>query len=296
MRIRFIQAILDKIRIELDSLHPAPFKVFYIGGKNAGDIFNAPLLKYFNIRYCKTRLSNANLLCVGSILGSFVYPQNTKKPKHKSQKCIIAGAGFLETPHFEEKFSKDVTVLALRGKLSKERLENMTNSKFECTLADPGLLVSKVYPQNRDKKFKAGIIPHVMDKAIWDKNKIRLNKSDYTVIDIEQDVKGLVEKICECEVILSSSLHGLIFSDSYNIPNRQLIISDKLIGGNYKFTDYYSSFDMELPESIDLRKTNIDETLLYEITRSYTDKSEMIKQKQQDLINIYSDLDKYLRE
>lgn len=172
----------------------------------------------------------------------------------------------------------------------------MTNSKFECTLADPGLLVSKVYTQNRDKKFKAGIIPHVMDKAILDKTKILLNKSDYTIIDIEQDVEGLVEKICECKVILSSSLHGLIFSDSYNIPNRQLIISDKLIGGNYKFTDYYSSFDMELPESIDLRKTNINETLLSEITRSYTDKSEMIKQKQQDLINIYSDLYKYLRE
>ena len=46
-------------------------------------------------------------------------------------------------------------------------------------------------------------------------------------------------------MILSSSLHGMIFADSYDIPNAHLLLSKKVIGGDYKFKDYRSGVGRE---------------------------------------------------
>ena len=44
---------------------------------------------------------------------------------------------------------------------------------------------------------------------------------------------------------MSSSLHGLIVSDSFHIPNVHIKLYDygeRMYGDGYKFADYYSSF------------------------------------------------------
>ena len=168
-------------------------------------------------------------------------------------------------------------------------MEGLLNQRLDnCILGDPGLLVSKIYPNNVQKKYKLGIIPHYSEKTDFNKQIIKLSQNDYKIIDIQQDVKFVVEEICQCECILSSSLHGLIFADSYNIPNRQLIISDKLAGGDYKFRDYYSAFGNKLPESIDIRETIIDNNLIENIIASYIAKD--ITKKQDELIKIFESL------
>lgn len=200
-------------------------KLYYFGGKkskNAGDIFNVDLMKYFGIKYKRTKkFKNANLVCVGSNLDYLNIKSKTK--------ITIAGGGFIFPPQKNEKLSREVEVLALRGNFAKTRMERLLNTTLnDCVLADPGLLVSKIYPQSVDKKYKLGIIPHYFDKNMVNFERVKLD--NFLVIDIQQDVKDVVKQICQCECILSSSLHGLIFSDSYNIPNRQLILSDKLAG------------------------------------------------------------------
>ena len=58
-----------------------------------------------------------------------------------------------------------------------------------------------------------------------------------------------------------TSLHGLIVADAYGIPNARVNISNKLIGGDFKFKDYCLSVGRE----IDLGYQLTDETELKDI-------------------------------
>ncbi len=56
---------------------------------------------------------------------------------------------------------------------------------------------------------------------------------------------GLLEEvareIASCEAVLSSSLHGLVFSDALGVPNAHIKIGDGLVGGLFKFQDHDSA-------------------------------------------------------
>ena len=47
-------------------------------------------------------------------------------------------------------------------------------------------------------------------------------------------------ELTSCAAIASSSLHGLIFGEAYGLPTLWLRVSDKVIGGGFKFADWFS--------------------------------------------------------
>ena len=62
-------------------------------------------------------------------------------------------------------------------------------------------------------------------------------------LDIEtDDLEGFAQEMRECEIVLSHSLHGLIIADSLGIPNVWLNLGG-LVGGTYKFLDYFTTVD-----------------------------------------------------
>ena len=65
--------------------------------------------------------------------------------------------------------------------------------------------------------------------------------SEVTVLDVAQGPAEFVSKLVQCERVASSSLHGLILADSYNVPNIRIQITPNVIGGDFKFQDYYST-------------------------------------------------------
>ena len=76
------------------------------------------------------------------------------------------------------------------------------------------------------------------------------------IIDLAHYEKwtDVIDQICSCEIIASSSLHGLIVPDAYNIPNCWITLSGKISGGLFKFYDYFSSVNRKDSEPIKIDK------------------------------------------
>ena len=92
-----------------------------------------------------------------------------------------------------------------------------------------------------------------------------------------------------CICILSSSLHWLIFADSLGIPNRRIVLSDEIIGGDLKFDDYYSVYyenPEEAPEAIDLRKTTVTDETIDDIIKNYVNVERKMDEQCRALLKI----------
>ncbi|MGF1761315.1 polysaccharide pyruvyl transferase family protein [Photobacterium sagamiensis] len=134
-------------------------------------------------------------------------------------------------------FKKPKHVLAVRGPLTRDRLNSLG---IDCPriYGDPALLLPNLITGGTErKKYKLGIIPHFVDK---ENPFFKQDLPDWIkVIDVETvDVKKFINEILECEKIVSSSLHGIILSDAYNVPSSRISFSSLVTGGDFKFADY----------------------------------------------------------
>lgn len=129
-------------------------------------------------------------------------------------------------------------VCAVRGPLTRDFLLHK-NIRVPEIYGDPALLLPKFYiprfiPELKDK---IGIIPH---KSNYMKYVGKLDTSVYVLISPTDVWQRVIDSIYSCKSILSSSLHGLICSDAYTIPNLWLD-EYPLIEGDFKFKDYFAS-------------------------------------------------------
>lgn len=172
----------------------------------------------------------------------------------------IFGSGVRTNPPIEKGWHtyKNLKVCSVRGPLTKDFLEDK-NIKVPDVFGDPALLLPKFYIPNIDIKLKnkIGIIPHKSNYAKY-KN-IKLD-SKYLLISPTDRWQNIINSICSCKCIISSSLHGLICSDAYKIPNIWLD-EFKLIEGHFKFKDYFLSQGRKF---INIKKLNdFKDELLY---------------------------------
>jgi glycosyltransferase involved in cell wall biosynthesis len=269
-------------------------QLFYSDYKNNfGDILSYILMDTLNK---KTIIKNqdprsADVSFVGSLLE--VLMLNNEDNKTEKRPIIIAGSGFI-APHGQsekikqEKFCRPVKILGLRGKISKIRMEGILNKKLpNITLGDPGLLASELLDTTGIvKRYDLGIIPHYVDEeSEFLKN---IDVKNALIIDIKAPTQKILRDIASCNFILSSAMHGLIAADSLNIPNRRIILSDKIVGGDYKFDDYYSVFKKKHPAPIDLRKELISQADIDKFKKEYhisLQEVKAIKHKIKTMIN-----------
>lgn len=155
--------------------------------------------------------------------------------EHSKPNYLIWGTGFLrESGRFG-----GGKVLAVRGKFSAAKLVEQGFPKCE-VYGDPALLLPLVYQvkgwEHKQEKHRIGVIPHYEDY-----NTIKGMYPDYEIIDMNTyDVESVINKILDCDCILSSSLHGVIVAHAYGIP--ALWIRGKGTGSEtIKFKDYFSS-------------------------------------------------------
>ncbi len=64
------------------------------------------------------------------------------------------------------------------------------------------------------------------------------------VHSIYKEWKPWIDHLCSCDVIISSSMHGLILGDAYGKPTLWVKFGDDVIGNDFKFYDYYASMGL----------------------------------------------------
>jgi pyruvyltransferase len=158
---------------------------------------------------------------------------------HARPQTIVWGSGLIaEDKPFCEKICD---IRAVRGRLTRRKLLEKGVICPE-VFGDPALLIPRLYPQStkHEKKFTYGVIPHYVDKQhVWVKDLAK--RLDVKIIDIQNpSIFSFIDDVLSCEIIVSSSLHGLILADAYNIPNVWIKLTSGVIGGEFKFMDYYS--------------------------------------------------------
>ncbi len=178
-----------------------------------------------------------HLLAIGSVLD------------RATSNSIIWGSGFIsEQSVLLEKPKK---IYAVRGPETREKLIGFGIACPEI-YGDPALLMPYVYQPKKtiDKKYKVGIIPHIVDKDIaWLKQ--FSSSDDIKIIDVQNpNPFKVIDSILECEKVISSSLHGIIVSDAYNIPSIWVKFSNNLQGGSFKFIDYFLSVKRQVKEPL----------------------------------------------
>lgn len=266
-------------------------KLAYSNLYNAGDLMNVDIVELLgNCKTVRSKTYCAEMTAIGGTLVGLQYSeellnrivQRLIKPIYGKRAIYIWGSGFLHDYNDQGFYRTNLKVCALRGKKTQERLKKLTGKWYDVPLADAGLLIDSLYMEHPDKKYKIGLIPHM-----WHQNEAAvaemLKLDGVHLIDIRRTPREVAKEIVQCETIVSSSLHGLIFADAFHIPNMHVLGEKKLRGDNFKFEDYYSSYGLED------KVVKLSEHLptYDEIIGAYRVDSALVEQKKKDLIDSF---------
>lgn len=197
---------------------------------NFGDDINKFIFsKAFNetVDYVPSNHKEYHFTGIGSIL------------HHANKYSVPVGSGFINST--DTCIEAPQHIIAVRGKLTRDRLLKM-GIKCPESYIDLAVLFPNFFNPHIPKKFKLGIIPHYIDKNIGFIKNLIEGRNDVLLIDIQNlDHFDFVTQVLSCDLIASSTLHGIIIADAYGIPSSWLEFSNNVIGDGFKFYDYFSS-------------------------------------------------------
>ena len=263
-------------------------KLAYCTLYNAGDLMNVDIVE--KLGHCSVKKSAtipADMTAIGGQLYGLQYSDKLAKrilqrvagAACDARPIYIWGSGFLHDRNKRGLSRKNIRVCALRGRRSQEKLRKLTGVFHDVPLGDAGLLVDQLIDTAAavEKKYQIGLIPHMYQQQEKKMREI-MAMPNVHMIDIKRTPQEVALDMLQCEVILSSSLHGLIFADALHIPNLHIKGENDLPEGNFKFEDYYSSYGLE-DQIFDVTR---DEPEVQKIQTAYCiDPLEVEKKKQQ---------------
>lgn len=215
----------------------------------------------YKLYFWKSKINNGNFgdelspIILNKLYGSPIPATNSMKYEKKilgvgsvlhlaSTNDIIWGTGIRKYEH-PYNFS-NLRVYAVRGLYTRKFLLGKKINVPEI-YGDPALLYTKIFDiKQTSYENEIGFIPHYTQYG--DYVQLLKDNSKYSnirIINPTNNYKKVIEDISKSKYIISSSLHGLIISDSLNIPNIMLY-EKKLDEGQLKFQDYYSSQNRNL--------------------------------------------------
>ncbi len=203
---------------------------------NVGDQFSILVAREFFSRTVTPvgngELATQNLILVGSIL------------EWADDRTHVCGAGLISSAG--KMNHTPASIQCVRGPLTAHFL-GCQGISVPRAYGDPGVLAPQFFAQEYPEIFDIGVVPHYIDADSKWLNECRIR--GVQVLDSLSPFEVFFLELQQCKVVLSSSLHGLIFAHAYGKPALWIEISDKVLGGGFKFFDYYLSIGVS-PEQV----------------------------------------------
>lgn len=282
---------------------PKEISLYYYKCANLGDILNETLIEnLFNINVKEESFTQSDMIAIGSVLERIVkgsitgkHDKELQEKANKTKPIYIWGTGMMHgyDDYSQMEFVRPVKIKALRGELSRKAAEKITGKKINCAVGDPGILAPFMLKKLPPKKYALGIIPHVVEKDMPEYVAIKNRVENSVIIDLTGEPQNVLEQIASCECVISTSLHGLIIADGFNIPSKWCKMTDKILGNGYKYKDYYSAYGIT-ENAFDL--SGGDFPKIEEIKSNYKIKKEDVKNIQINLIKSFPYQNKYTRQ
>lgn len=199
------------------------------------------LCKKNNIDFKKKVKKTKHLYAIGSVLLGY-------------QDATIWGSGFGYNNYtnslsskiniFLHKFYHRLDIRAVRGPETRKILINMG---IDCPeiYGDPAILMPLFYKKEQAPNKKYVIIPHYSKLEKY-KNK------DHVIDTYVKDYRTFLRELFEAELVISSSLHGIILAEAYGIP--AIMLDDTPSSDITKYKDWYYStkrYDFPIAKSVE---------------------------------------------
>lgn len=199
--------------------------------KNFGDLLSPWLVKRLydgEVRYCDGK-EEKTYLAIGSVVDK------------ATPFSIVWGSGAFGTENLPNVKNKSSLCLksiytAVRGPLTRN-LIRIHGVEVPPVYGDPALLVPYFYNPNIKKEYEVGVILR-WSEPYW--NKLEYGDGIKKIYLGTDNIEKVLNDILSCKRIISSSLHGIILSDAYNIPSAW-IDTKSANGYHFKFYDYMLS-------------------------------------------------------
>ena len=206
---------------------------------NFGDILTPLLIdKLFGYTcvYVNRPFRQQSLIGVGSILNK------------AENRTVVWGSGAMRA---SDPIKRDAIYLCVRGPHTRD-LITFVGAECPPIFGDPALIMPEIYKPDIAKKYKYGIFAHYVDTeqvTEWYDN-----DQDVRIINpLNGNPLNVIDQMLTCEMIISSSLHGLIIAHAYGVPAVWVKHSDKLGGDGIKFRDHYDSVGLDF-EYVDFQE------------------------------------------
>ena len=127
---------------------------------------------------------------------------------------------------------RKLDIRAVRGPLTRQAL---LSNGFTCpeVYGDPAILLPMFYqPSDMTKRYAYRVVPHMVYGTEYP-NVLTPHTDDW---------KGFIDGIVQSELVISSSLHGIILAEAYGIPT--ILLNDHNMN-LFKYRDYYTSTGRE---------------------------------------------------
>lgn len=219
-------------------------------------ILNCPVRKVnksrVNLHWWSTRRSD-NMENVGDYLSLVIceymlqkrnlsFETKVEKTKHLygvgsiiqggAQNATIWGSGLKHGKSDIGKLQKITRKLDVRLVRGPETRKVLLENGFKCPAlyGDPAIIMPLLYEPNREiKKTNYQVVLHHDTER----------KNVKAITPLTNDYRKFIDKLVNTNLVISSSLHGIILAEAYGTP--AILLSDKSTEDLFKYNDYYYS-------------------------------------------------------